>query len=167
MDYNPLRDLERWNMAHFVGGGSGGSETNTQANMRPWHRYVPPETYAAYKDILPKVQERYDKGLRPDERAQYTDEILTHATNQFSGAEKSLQERLGRSGISGGAAAESMSDLARSKAGAVAKGLSGLTRMDMETTDKNLDMIRKFIALPSAPVQVGSSTTTTPAGGGS
>ncbi len=144
--------------------GGGGGTTNTQAQMMPWAKYVPPETYAAYRGVMPQVMAKYGQGLSPQERQQYSGQILSDTAKQFSGAETGLMENLARSGVKGGAATEAYSDLARGKAIAGAGGLSQMVGMDIQRKDINLDNIQKFIGLPSAPIQVGSTSTSTPAG---
>lgn len=139
--------------------GGGGTSTST-AQMMPWEKYVPKETYGAYKWMLPKVKSAYDQGLTPREERFYRGQILSDTASKFAGAEKELNEGLTRSGVQGGARAESISDLMRGKAIAGATGLAGLTGKDIEEKRASRDELRKLIGLPSSPVQTGSTTTT-------
>lgn len=143
-------------------GGGGTTTTNTSNQSLPWSGYVPPETYAAYREMMPKLMGKYDTGLTPMEKSAYTGQVMSDTTKQFAGAGKSLNENLARSGVGAksGAAIEANADLARSKAMAGSQGLAGITGMDLQQKNTNLNNIMKGISLPGSPVQVGSTSAT-------
>ena len=145
---------------------SGGS-SSTQNQQMPWSQYVPPETYATYKAVLPKVAAKSDVGLTPEEKAYYTGQGITDVGASYSGAKKDLGEALARSGARGGAATEAYSDLARSKVLGTAGFQSSLTGIDIQKKGENTDRLLKTIALPGAPITTGSTTTYSPQKGGS
>lgn len=150
----------------FDGGGGGGGTQATTANMMPWGKYVPKITEQKYEQYLPQVAGRFGEGLSPEERQRYTGDIISSTGAQFKGAEKELTEGLARSGVQGGAKAEALSDLGRSKVMATSAGLSGLTGKDIDERRLNREELLRWIKAPSSPVQVGQTSTTTPSGGG-
>lgn len=159
------------------GGGSGGGTqtTQTQAQHMPWSQYVPPETYTLYKKGLDFAGKKMGEGLDPEALEQFRaarGQVLTDTGVTFGGAGKELGEQLARTGVKGGALAESYSDLARQKAIASATGLSGVEgqRREQDILEKrrNLEEARRWVGVPGSPIQTGSTSTTTsqPTGGG-
>lgn len=150
----------------FDGGGGGGGTQSTTANMMPWGKYVPPITEKTYEETLPKLAGRFGEGLSPEERQRYAGDIISSTGAQFKGAEQALTEGLARSGVEGGAKAEALSDLGRSKVMATSAGLSGLAGKDIDERRLNREELLRWIKAPSSPIQVGQNTTTSPSGGG-
>lgn len=152
------------------GSGGGSTTSNTYNQTKSWAEYVPPETYAAYKKVMPKLGAKYDVGLTPEEKSYYSGQAIGDVDKQFAGASKSLNDQLARSGISGrsGAALEAFNDLNRSRAVAGASAYGGMTGLDLQKKNENLQNIMKGISLPGSPIQVGSTTQTqySPARGG-
>ena len=152
--------MVRWRSG---GSGSGGGTTttnNTTTNQTlPWAGYVPPETYAAYKNVLPQIEARATTGLTPEEKAYYTGQGLTDVNQATAGASKALTDNLARSGVKGGAAAEAYSDLARSSVTGKAGMVSQLQGMDITQKNANVDRLLKAIALPGSPITTGTTNT--------
>ncbi len=145
-------------------GGGGSSSTVNQT--KSWAEYVPPETYEAYKQLMPKLGAKYDVGLTPEEKQYYTGQTMADTASQFSSAGKTLNENLTRTGVKGGAAAEAYGDLARSKAMAGSTGLASISGLDLQKKSENTSNIMKAISLPGSPIQTGSTTTYSPSKGG-
>ena len=139
-------------------GGDSGSST-TQATMMPWSKYVPPETYAAYKSLLPQLSAKYDVGLTPQEQAYYRGQGLNTINSSYTGAAQDLTGNLARSGVKGGAAAEAFSNLGRSKVQSGAQLGANIMGEDIKMKQQNTANLMKGIAIPGSPVQSGSTTT--------
>jgi hypothetical protein len=149
-------------MGGSSGGGGGqygytGSDVNQK--MLPWSGQVPPETYKAYQELLPKLKAKSDIGLTPEEKDYFTGQGLTDINAGFAGAGKTLGENLARSGARGGAVTEAFGNLGRSKVLGTAKMRSDLTGLDIAQKGTNFDRLMRAIALPNAPISVGQSGT--------
>jgi len=143
-------------------GGGGTTTTTTKNETLPWASYVPPETYGAYKELMPKLGQKYDVGLSPEERTFYTGRAMTDIGKQYGSASKGLTESLARSGVgpTSGAAVESLSDLARNRAASGAEALGNISGMDLQKKSENLANIMKAISIPGSPIQIGSTSNT-------
>jgi hypothetical protein len=156
----PLKYL--WLGGSSGGGGQGGGTTTTTTNnttkneMLPWASYVPGETYAAYRKMIPQLEARANQGFTPEERAYYLQKGMADLAGTQKGAQESLAGGLARSGARGGAVTEAYGDLARSKVLGGAGIISGVQGMDISQKGANQDRLLKAIGLPNAPVITGS-----------
>ena len=139
------------------GGGGGTTSTTTNNQTLPWSGYVPPETYKAYQETIPKLEAKGDVGLTPEEKAYYTGQGLTDVNTTYQGAKTNLGENLARSGARGGAVTEAYGNLERSNVMGKSSMLSNLQGMDLSQKSANTDRLLKAIALPGSPVTTGTS----------
>jgi hypothetical protein len=101
------------------------------------------------------------QGLSPQETAYYTGQGMKQLAEGQAGAQKALTGNLARSGVRGGAVAETYGDLARSGILGQAGMISNIQGMDIQQKGVNTDRLMKAIALPNAPVVTGTQGTTT------
>lgn len=150
------------------GSPSAGGTTTQRSQTMPWNQYVPPVTGAAYQSLMPYLQSQMGQGLTPQEKSYYTGEAMGDVARSYQGAGKSLTGSLARSGVSpaSGALTEAFSDLARGRASSTAGALQSIEGLDVQQKQQNLNNLMKAISIPGSPIQVGSTTSYAPAGGG-
>lgn len=136
-----------------VGLGGGSSSGSSSPVFLPWAKYVPKETYAAYKQILPGVQGKYGKGLTGQERDYYTGNMMSGISNQAAESQRSLDDTLARMGVStgSGAASEAAGNLERGKVMGISQAMSNLTGMDIAQKQQNFANIMAMLGLPQGP----------------
>ena len=159
----PLRYLWLGGGSGSSGGGGGTTTTNNNTTNKQlsWAEYVPGVTSAAYNKLVPELESRANQGLTPQENAYYTGQGMTQLAQTQGGAQKSLAGNLARSGARGGVATEAYGDLARSKVLGGAGITTGIMGQDIAQKGANTDRLMKAIALPSAPITTGTSSTGT------
>lgn len=148
------------------GGGGGSSTSSTTYNLKPWHEYVPYSTAEALKKATWSAESRQGKGLTPEEQQYYRGNIISDVAGSTAGAQKALEGRLARSGVTGGAAAEAHGSVAREGLRSRVSGLSKLTGLDLQRKDINFEQLYKLLTVPKGPIVAGSTTETSGGGGG-
>lgn len=135
--------------------------TYASGQFMPWEKYVPGATSTGYQNLMSYLLQRLGQGLTPAERSYYTGEALGDVSRSFQGQGASLRGALARSGVSpsSGAFADAFKDLARSQAVSEAQALHGVQGMDIQQRNTNLTNLMKGIAIPSQPIQTGTTST--------
>lgn len=136
-----------------VGLGGGSSSGSSSPVFLPWERYVPKETSAAYKALLPQLQGKYGKGLTEQERNYYQGNLFSGIGKQTAGAQQALEDNLARSGVvpGSGAAVEAYGNLERGKVMGVSDALAKLTGMDIGQKQQNLANLMAALGIPQGP----------------
>lgn len=147
-------------------GGGGSSTQNTNYNMKNWEEYIPWEARSAYGWGYQPIKSRVGQGLTPEEKATYTGQITSGVGRAFQGAEKSLLGSLARSGVSGPDTTEALSNLKRNQAESLATGLSTLPQLDVKQKQQNIENLLNYVKIPSTPISIGGTSTTSYSGGG-
>jgi hypothetical protein len=118
-----------------------------------WEKYVPKETYAAYKVLLPQLQGRYGKGLTEQERQYYSGNMKSGIADQLATSQQGLEDNLARSGVQpgSGAGVEAYGNLARGGVMGLSNALTSLTGMDISQRQQNLANLMAALGLPQGP----------------
>lgn len=142
-----------------VGLGGGSSSGSSSPVFMKWEKYVPKETYAAYRSLLPSLQGKYGKGLTDQERQYYTGQMQSGIANQLATSKQSLEGNLARSGVQpgSGAGVEAYSNLERGGVMGLSNALTSLTGMDISQRQQNLANLMAALGLPQGPA-VGSES---------
>jgi len=137
------------------------TQTYTTGQFMPWEKYVPGVTQMGYTNLMNYLMQRLGKGLTPEEKTYYTGETMGDVARSFQGQGTALRGNLARSGVSpsSGASVEAFKDLARAQAIGEAQALHGVSGMDIQQKNLNLQNLMKGVAVPSQPIQTGSVST--------